>query len=108
MLPTVDLGHRVIERRTFLGMIAGGLLAAPLVVEAQQAGKVYRIGYFSTFPQASENPHWAAFVEGLRNHGYVEGKNLQIERRSSEGQVERLPGLAEVVKSDETVGIGNL
>ena len=94
MLPTVDLGHRVIERRTFLGMIAGGLLAAPLVVEAQQAGKVYRIGYFSTFPQASENPHWAAFVEGLRNHGYVEGKNLQIERRSSEGQVERLPGLA--------------
>jgi putative tryptophan/tyrosine transport system substrate-binding protein len=83
-----------IPRRAFMAVIAGSLLAAPLVVEAQHAGKVYRIGYFSTFPQASENPHWAALVEGLRNHGYVEGKNLQIERRSSEGQVERLPGLA--------------
>jgi putative tryptophan/tyrosine transport system substrate-binding protein len=83
-----------VDRRAFLGTLTGGLLATPLTAEAQQAGKVYRIGYFSTFPQASDNPHWAAFVEGLRNHGYVEGKNLQIERRSSAGQVERLPGLA--------------
>jgi len=43
----VDPGHRVMERRTFLGVIAGALLAAPLTAEAQQVGKVYRIGYLT-------------------------------------------------------------
>jgi len=46
--------------------LTGSLLAAPLAGEAQQPGKVYRIGFFSTFPQASENPYWSAFAEGLR------------------------------------------
>ena len=91
------------DRRTFLGTLAGGLLAAPLAAEAQQDGKVYRIGFFSMFPVGPQNPNWTAFVEGLRNHGYVEGKNLQIERRSSEGQVERLPAIAA-----ELVAIGSL
>ena len=82
------------NRRAFVRTFAGGLLAAPLAAEAQPAGKVHRIGFFSMFPVGPRNPNWVAFVEGLHDHGYIEGKNLQIERRSSEGQVERLPGIA--------------
>ncbi|MBI2154574.1 MAG: ABC transporter substrate-binding protein [Candidatus Rokubacteria bacterium] len=72
--------------------LALGLLAAPLAAEAQQpAGKVYRIGLLGTSPI---NPHYEAFRQGLRELGYVEGRNIVIERRHSEGKAERLPNLA--------------
>ena len=81
------------ERRTFLGMIAGGLLAAPLAAQAQQAGKVYRIGFLSQ----GQPPK--AFVEaiqqGLRERGYDEGRNLVWEFRSTDGSLDQLPRLAE-------------
>jgi putative ABC transport system substrate-binding protein len=85
----------VIDRRAFIGTLAGGLLAAPLAAEAQPAaGQVYRIGFFTTFPvDPQKNPIWNAFVEGLRDLGYVEGRNLQIERRAG-GQAEQLPVVA--------------
>ena len=74
-----------------------GLLAAPLRAEAQQAGKVYRIGYLggrSALPTTE-----VAFREGLRELGYVEGQNLVIEYRSAEGKRKRLPDLfAELVR----------
>ncbi len=80
------------------------LLAAPLVVEAQQPGKVYRIGYLgleqpptratSQGCPVTGDPYWQAFVEGLREHGYVHGKNLLIECRWTEGRAERAPALA--------------
>jgi len=61
-------------RRTFIGVIAGSLLTAPLAVEAQQAGKIARIGYLAgnrvAFPQLRE-----AFIQGLRDLGYVEGRH---------------------------------
>jgi hypothetical protein len=66
-------------------------LTAPIRAEAQPAAKVYRIGLLSTF-SGSRNFE-TAFVRGLRDHGYVEGQNLQIERRYSEGKSERLPAL---------------
>jgi putative ABC transport system substrate-binding protein len=83
------------DRRAFISTAAIGLLAAPLAAEAQPAvGQVYRIGFFSTFPiDPQKNPIWNAFVGGLRDLGYVEGKNLQIERRAG-GQVEQLPVVA--------------
>ncbi len=69
------------------------LLAAPLTAEAQQAAKVARIGYLGANPAAA--PHLReAFRQGLRDLGYVEGRNLVIEYRDAEGKLERLPALA--------------
>ena len=83
------------ERRTFLAGTGAVLLAAPLAAWAQQAGKVYRIGYLGISPPSgTAAPLWDAFLQGLRDHGYVEGQNLVIERRWSEGKAERFPDLA--------------
>ncbi len=83
----------MIARRTFLWSLAGGLLATPLAAEAQQAAKVARIGYLAGNLTAS--PHLPeAFRQGLRDLGYVEGRNLVIEYRDAEGKFERLPALA--------------
>src|SRR6266702_8892300 len=81
------------HRRAFLGTVAGGLLAAPLAVEAQQAAKAARIGWLGANLAASPHPH-EAFRPGLRDLGYVEGRNLVIEYRDAEGKLERLPALA--------------
>ena len=89
------------DRRTFIGTLAGGLLTAPLAAEAQPAGKVPRIGLLSPASpsDAGRNPSdlavlFAAFREGLRELGYVEGQNIKIESRWAEGNYDRLPGLA--------------
>lgn len=79
------------ERRTFLGGVAGSLLAAPLVVDAQQVSKIPRIGYLFPSPTRRSNEE---FVAGLRSLGYIEGKNLLIERRYAEGRPERYRELA--------------
>jgi putative ABC transport system substrate-binding protein len=82
------------ERRTFMAMLTGGIVAAPLVAEAQQAAKVARIGYL-TGTNLSVSPHLhEAFRQGLRDLGYVEGRNLVIEYRDAEGKFERFPALA--------------
>jgi putative ABC transport system substrate-binding protein len=76
-----------------IAVLALSLLAAPLAAEAQQAAKVARIGYLS--PNLATGPHLReAFRQGLRDLGYVEGRNLVIEYRDAEGKVERLPALA--------------
>jgi putative ABC transport system substrate-binding protein len=81
----------LMERRTFL--LAGGLLAAPLTALAQQAGSVHRLGYLASNLAASPHLH-EAFRQGLRDLGYVAGRNLIIEYRDAHGQPERLPALA--------------
>jgi len=81
------------DRRAFIGTLAGGLVAAPLVAEAQQAAKVARIGLLAT-NRAVAPRHVDAFLQGLRDLGYVEGRNLVIEYRDAEGKLERLPTLA--------------
>jgi putative ABC transport system substrate-binding protein len=83
----------VIGRRAFMGTVAGGLLAAPLAAQAQQAGKVYRIG-FLFYGSPGPAPELDAFRQGLREFGYVEGQNIAIEYRFASGKVERLPALA--------------
>ena len=81
------------ERRTFMGLVSGGLLAAPLAAEAQQAGKVWRIGVLS--PGPSTGSGFPALVrQSLRELGYVEGLNLAIEWRDAEGKTERFDDLA--------------
>ncbi len=82
------------ERRTFLGVIAGSLLAAPFAAGAQQAGRVYRIGAVSAGTSWVEGSQFLeALRQGLRSVGYVEGQNLVLERRNAEGRYDRLPEL---------------
>jgi putative ABC transport system substrate-binding protein len=81
------------ERRRFMAVIAGGFLAAPLVADAQQAAKAPLIGYLAANLAAGLH-RLEAFRQGLRDLGYVEGRNLVIESRSAEGKFERLPALA--------------
>jgi putative ABC transport system substrate-binding protein len=84
----------MMDRRAFIGTLAGGLLAAPLAAEAQPAGKVRRIGYFDA-ASSSTNPDLTdAFRDQMRQLGYVEGKNLVIEYRWADGKYDRLPDLA--------------
>src|SRR5688572_25106863 len=82
-------------RRAFIAS-GLGLCAAPLVASAQQAGKVARIGLLlaNTPGSFARNPRWAAFLKGLRDLGWIEGQNLVIERRFTEGEPGRLPELA--------------
>jgi ABC-type uncharacterized transport system substrate-binding protein len=83
----------VVDRRAFIGTMAGGLLAAPIAAEAQQAAKLARIGYLTS--DAAAPPRLReAFLQGLSDLGYVEGRNLVIEYRDAEGKFERLPALA--------------
>jgi putative ABC transport system substrate-binding protein len=69
------------NRRSFLGTLTGGLLAAPLAAEAQRAGKVARIGYLNLGTATTNAGLRKAFTDGLRDHGWVEEKNIAIEYR---------------------------
>jgi putative tryptophan/tyrosine transport system substrate-binding protein len=80
------------NRRTFIGSIAGSLLAAPLVSRGQQARKVPVIGYL--IERSGPTAFDEAFRLGLRELGYTEGGNVVIEYRWADGKTERLPPLA--------------
>jgi len=72
--------------------VAIGVALAPVVVKAQQAGtRLARIGYLSG---GSDSLREAAFRQGLRDHGYIEGQNIAIEPRFAEGKFEKLPAFA--------------
>ena len=79
------------KRRGLLVLLGTSALAAPLATFAQQT-KIIRIGYLSI--RTAKDVREAAFVNGLREHGYVEGRNIVIEWRFAEGKIERLPSLA--------------
>lgn len=82
-----------VGRRQFLA-IAGALTVASLTAEAQRAARIYRIGFVSPTPPGPRNE---AFLQGLRELGYVEGHDVNVEMRFAEGRPERLPGLVEEV-----------
>jgi putative ABC transport system substrate-binding protein len=84
------------DRRGFLGVTALGLLVRPRAAEAQAPARVFRIGLLGGSPPTSpEAAHvWAAFFQGLRELGYVEGRNVVIEGRWYGDNIERLPALA--------------
>jgi putative ABC transport system substrate-binding protein len=91
-----------VRRRNFL-LATGALLAAPLA-RAQPARKAYRVGYLSVNPPQVNSHLLKAFREGMRELGYVEGRNLEIELRHAEGKLERLDAVAvELVRSDVDV-----
>src|SRR5947208_14533862 len=83
------------DRRAFVTALFS-ILAAPLATEAQQVGKVPRLGVLFGSPAVS----WIeALRQGLRELGYVEGQTVRIEWRSAEGRYERLRGLARQLDS---------
>jgi len=79
----------VIDRRAFLAAIAGSVLAAPLAVQAQQTTRLPLIGFLCNTARLA-----AAFDQGLHDLGYINGRNISIERRCLEGRMERASELA--------------
>jgi putative ABC transport system substrate-binding protein len=84
----------MISGKTFVWLLATVLLTAPLPAEAQQQGKVYRIGFLVATHAGAVSSRLDAFRQGLRDLGYVDGKTFVIESRSADGKLERLPALA--------------
>ena len=80
------------KRDTLFALLA--LSAAPLAGLAQQPGKVWRIGILSQSDRIASGYFFAAFVRGLRELGYVEGRNLAIEWRYADNKLEKLHRLA--------------
>jgi len=92
------------NRRKLVIAIGASALTAPFSSFAQQQSKVRRIGWISNDSGSGNAPMFAAFREGLRDLGYVEGRNLVIDARWGEGSDERLEQLAvELVKSKPDV-----
>jgi putative ABC transport system substrate-binding protein len=75
-------------------MFLAVLIAVAVTAEAQQPKKVPRIGFLATVSPSTLSDRVEAFRQGLRELGYVEGKNIVIEWRYAEGKADRLPGLA--------------
>jgi putative ABC transport system substrate-binding protein len=98
------------DRRRFLLAALAGALAAPLAAEGQQGTKAARVGYLAG--NLAGGPHLPeAFRQGLRDLGYVEGRNVVIEYRDAEGKLERLPALAAelvALKVDVIFAVGTL
>src|SRR5262245_46921944 len=86
--------HRVMDRRAFVAIIGGSVLAGSRAGEAQQAGKVWRIGFLSPYSADFDKTWRAAFKLGLLDIGYVEGKNLVIDERHGKGPADRLTEVA--------------
>ena len=78
----------------FVWLLATTLLTTACSVQAQQSAKVPRIGVLVTNSRSVIAARVDAFLQGLRELGYVEGKNIVIEWRSAEGKLDRLPALA--------------
>ena len=91
-------GYERVIRIMHLGVLVHALVvaptAAPLAVDAQQSERVYRIGMLERTSTAINAANLDGFRQGLRELGYVEGKNFIIEYRSADGRDERYPGLA--------------
>ena len=81
-------------RLPFIVTVTLMIFAAAFTADAQQPKKVPRIGFLATVSPSTISDRVDAFRQGLRELGYVEGKNIMIEWRYAEGKADRLPGLA--------------
>jgi len=89
-----------VKRREFITLLSGAAAAWPLAARAQQPNRIAQIGYLSQESAAFDRNHGdsAAFRNGLGDLGYVEGRNLHIESRYADADLDRLPALvAELV-----------
>jgi putative tryptophan/tyrosine transport system substrate-binding protein len=91
------------QRRDFITLLACTTAIWPVAARAQQAGKIWRIGSLS--PGASgQSDNIKIFMRGLNDLGYVDGRNIQFERRVADGNLDRLPALAaDLVRADVDV-----
>ena len=87
-------GDPVMGRRRFIGATVVALLVAPFSAFAQQSSNLRRIGFLGSESASNEATRFEALRTGLRELGYVEGKNLVIEVRWAEGNYDRLPAFA--------------
>jgi ABC-type uncharacterized transport system substrate-binding protein len=87
------------QRRQFIGIIAGAAAAWPVGVYAQQPKKIWRIGMLETVAAALKTPDYEAFLAGMESLGYVEGRDFKIEYRSADGHPDRFPKLAQELVS---------
>jgi hypothetical protein len=83
---------QTIARRAFIGGTAAALLVSLRVTGAQ--GRAYRIGFLGTASREPMAPYFKAFEEGLRDLGYLEGRNIAIEQRYADLDLKRYPALA--------------
>jgi ABC transporter substrate binding protein len=96
-----------VRRRDFIKVIAGSMVVRPLAARAQQPGKLPTIGFLGTDPSVW-SPWTAAFVQRLRELGWIEGRTIAIEYRWSEGRPERNAGIAaEFVRLNADVIVAN-
>src|SRR5262245_66547164 len=90
----------MIGRREFISLLGGAAAGAwSLAAQAQQAGKVYRIGFLANDPTILTTPASAAFRDGLRQNGLVDGDNILIDWRFAEGKTDRYAELAATLVS---------
>jgi putative ABC transport system substrate-binding protein len=88
------LGRPYRDRRDLITLLGGVAAAWPLSARAQQAAKMYRIGYLGVTSHAEYAREVEALLKGLRQLGYEEGKNIAIHYQFAEGDYDRLPALA--------------
>ena len=81
------------SRRRFIGAVAAGLVTMPWVSRAQDAARIWRIGFLEAGAPAANQHFLDAFKRGLREQGYVEGQNVVVVERWADGNVERFPVL---------------
>ena len=84
----------MMDRRAFVIGVGSGLLNAPLLAEGQQGTRVPRVGYLSPLTASVDASRSEAFRQGLRELGYIEGRNIMVEYRFADGHLDRLPALA--------------
>ena len=83
----------MMDRRTCIGAITGSVIVASLAAKAQQAGRIYRIGVLGT-SAVNFGPWWSAFLQRLREHGWIENQNFVTEGRFTEDVAKTSLGLA--------------
>jgi putative ABC transport system substrate-binding protein len=95
------------RRRDFIKGLAGSAVTLPLAARAQQKA-IPVVGFINSASPKTYAPNVKGFLQGLKEAGYIEGRNVSIEYRWAEGQYDRLPAMAaELVRRDVTVIVAN-
>src|SRR5262245_1462419 len=89
-----DLPMFDVRRREFITLLGGAAVAWPLAANAQQSGRLRTIGFLGQSTRSAASEWVAAFVQRLRELGWIEGRNVAIEYRWAEGREERFAEIA--------------
>ena len=81
-------------RRTVIALMATGVIALPVVILAQPTGQFARVGYLSAGSRSDADPNLSAFLDGLKQAGWIDGRDFRLEARYADDRIESLPALA--------------